>query len=154
MIALASFALIAHTYLNPEGVVGKMLCFRPLAWLGRISYGVYLYHIVVRNTVMSWLHTDSEHKAFVVGMPITLLLSWLSFTYYEAPIIAWGRRRAERLGQAPDGSDAIASGTAGFILSRKAAETGPRYADANSGAPADTRRPAAVLPDYIGSEGV
>lgn len=98
LVALASFFLIAHLYLNHSGVAARLFSFGPLAWLGRISYGVYLYHILLRALVMKSLHIDSQRMALVYDFPVTICASWLSFRYFEQPIIAWGRRRAGRLG--------------------------------------------------------
>ena len=35
----------------------------------------------------------------MLDFPLTCFVSWLSFKYFEQPITAWGRRRAEALTQ-------------------------------------------------------
>jgi peptidoglycan/LPS O-acetylase OafA/YrhL len=98
LVALASFFLIAHVYLNRDSLTARLLSFGPLAFLGRISYGVYLYHILIRAFIMWFLGIDSQRLAFVFDFPLIVLLSWISFKYYEQPLIEWGRSRAEMLG--------------------------------------------------------
>jgi peptidoglycan/LPS O-acetylase OafA/YrhL len=99
IVALASAGLTAHLFLNPQGIASRIFSFGPLAFLGRISYGVYLYHILLRTLVLWILHTDSQREAFIFNFPLTLFVAWLSYKYYEQPIIAWGRRRADQLGK-------------------------------------------------------
>ncbi len=98
LVALAGFCLIAHVYLNRQGFTARLLSFQPLVLLGRISYGVYLYHILIRTFIMWYLGIDSQRVAFIFDIPLALVLSWLSFTYYEQPIINWGRTRAASFG--------------------------------------------------------
>jgi peptidoglycan/LPS O-acetylase OafA/YrhL len=98
LVALAGFCLVAHVYLNQESFLARFLSFAPLTFLGRISYGVYLYHILIRTFIMWYLGINSQRLAFVFDIPLTLVLSWLSYKYYEQPLITWGRKRAEGLG--------------------------------------------------------
>jgi peptidoglycan/LPS O-acetylase OafA/YrhL len=98
LVALASFFLTAHVYLQRDSFVANLMSFGPLAFLGRISYGIYLYHILIRTFIMWYLGITSQKLAFVFDIPLVLILSFLSFKYYEQPIIDWGRRRAAQIG--------------------------------------------------------
>ncbi|HEY3010801.1 MAG TPA: acyltransferase family protein [Micromonosporaceae bacterium] len=42
--ALAIAAVIAHAVLSPTSVTARVLSLAPIVWLGKISYGVYLWH--------------------------------------------------------------------------------------------------------------
>jgi peptidoglycan/LPS O-acetylase OafA/YrhL len=103
LIAFASCSFIAHLVLKPQSLASRILSFGPLAWLGRISYGVYLYHELLMTLVMRLFqrlfHTTSPRLAFIFDFPLTLFVCWLSFKYYEQPIMAWGRRRTKRYGE-------------------------------------------------------
>jgi peptidoglycan/LPS O-acetylase OafA/YrhL len=100
LVAFASFCLVAHVYLNRDSFTARFLSFGPLAFLGRISYGIYLYHLLIREFIMWFLGIDSQKVAFVFDFPLIVLLSWVSFKYYEQPLIEWGRRRAAMLDRA------------------------------------------------------
>lgn len=75
---------------------------RPLAWLGRISYSIYLFHLVVATPLVWWV--TREGNAALRGYPnvcyliLTLLLTILvsAAVYYavELPAIACGKRLA------------------------------------------------------------
>ncbi len=95
IVAGASVALISYVVSHPTGFVGRVLSWQPIVFLGTISYGVYLYQVAISSVVMRTLHL-SHHQAFLVDLPIILLVSWLSFRFYEEPFILWGRKYTER----------------------------------------------------------
>lgn len=79
-----------------------LLAWRPLAWAGGISYGLYLWHV----PLLLWLRAHDlipggdPLGAVLVGLPLSLLAGWLSFRFVERPAIAWSRR-TRRLGANP-----------------------------------------------------
>ncbi len=44
VVAVATAALIAHLVALPGGAIARALAWRPAAAVGRVSYGIYLYH--------------------------------------------------------------------------------------------------------------
>jgi peptidoglycan/LPS O-acetylase OafA/YrhL len=77
---------------------------RPIAWLGQISYSIYLFHLIVVTPLVCWVAL--EGNAALRGWPTvcylipTLLLTILASAavYYavELPAIACGKRLAGR----------------------------------------------------------
>jgi hypothetical protein len=88
--ALVSATLITAAIL-PAGPVAWALALGPLRHLGRISYGVYLYHWPVFLTLRQKAGLETW-SLFLVGGAITLVLAELSFHFLEMPI-----RRGQRL---------------------------------------------------------
>jgi peptidoglycan/LPS O-acetylase OafA/YrhL len=93
---------------------------RVLAFLGTISYGIYLYHVPVFVTLgkSTGLPTDPGGLAAWLGAGIlaTVVLAWLSWKLVERPAIRLGQRSSTTLPVAPrvsissSASDARSSG--------------------------------------------
>jgi peptidoglycan/LPS O-acetylase OafA/YrhL len=78
----------------------------PIAWLGRVSYSLYLIHfpilvIAVRDLGVGW--------GLAVGLPLAFVLAHVSYMYVEAPFTAFGRRLTERK-NAPGGKPEASAG--------------------------------------------
>lgn len=62
-----------------------------LSWLKKLSdtsYGVYIYHWAVLQTLFYYMPSLSVMQLFAIGLPITAALAWLSWTYVEKPMLA------------------------------------------------------------------
>jgi peptidoglycan/LPS O-acetylase OafA/YrhL len=87
--AVATLVVIVAVTGGPAdrpGVLGRVIAWRPLAWLGTVSYGVYLWHwpVIVYLT---------PERAHLDGLPLDLLrvavtlgVAVLSFRFVEQPI--------------------------------------------------------------------
>ncbi|MCW2856481.1 MAG: hypothetical protein JWR52_2096 [Marmoricola sp.] len=84
-------ALTAGLLVHLDGVrtrgVGAVLAWAPLAWLGRISYGVYLFHYPVL-TVLRAHGVAGASTGFVLGGGISILLAAASYRVIEQPILS------------------------------------------------------------------
>ena len=86
LMALATSAVIAVVIARPHGVEARLLSFAALGYLGRISYGLYLYHWPL------FLMIDNAHTGLVgwqllaVRLAATLAVSVVSFHLVELPI--------------------------------------------------------------------
>jgi peptidoglycan/LPS O-acetylase OafA/YrhL len=82
---------------RPAGLLYRVLCLDPLRWVGRISYGAYVFFDIFHSfywwmaialgSVWSFVarHIIPFHAAF--GLVGTLLMAWLSFEYFESKFI-------------------------------------------------------------------
>ncbi|MEO6157141.1 MAG: acyltransferase, partial [Ilumatobacteraceae bacterium] len=87
MLALATAALILA--LQTPSVLRTALSWRPLVWIGTVSYGIYLFHW----PVYAWL-TDSSlgwsrTTLFAVEVAITMAVTTASFYLLERPVRRW-----------------------------------------------------------------
>jgi peptidoglycan/LPS O-acetylase OafA/YrhL len=83
--------------LRPSGAVYRFLNLRVLRWVGRISYGAYIFHdifhivyqaiIVVIGSHFQFVANNAEEFVPLLGLTCTLLISWLSFRYFESVFI-------------------------------------------------------------------
>ena len=95
----ASFLLIAHCVSGHDSLLKRGLRMRPLAYLGMISYGIYVLHnftqwlgpaLLRRLIGESQFSSESVHVLFLMALSVGLaVLSWHGF---ERPVLAWSRR--------------------------------------------------------------
>ena len=95
LVIVAGTALTLVTLIGvvtrPRSVVGSLLASVPMRWLGERSYSIYLWNVLVRIAVLSWLgHTVAGDVAWIV---LFVVLAEASFRLVERPLRA---RLAER----------------------------------------------------------
>jgi peptidoglycan/LPS O-acetylase OafA/YrhL len=62
----------------------------PLRWLGRISYGAYVFHDIFHleiEALVKHFTSDVKYGTAAVALVFTVLISWASFRWYETPFI-------------------------------------------------------------------
>lgn len=111
LIALLAFFLIANLLTNTESIAARVLAWRPLVFLGTISYGLYLYQNMCRDLILRIPGVPSHYVAWF-SAPLTILTAWLSFTLYERPLILWGKRKARSYRTLVLGLAEVSPGTA------------------------------------------
>jgi peptidoglycan/LPS O-acetylase OafA/YrhL len=101
IVTLGCFFLVAHLVFNGEDYLSRLLSTQPFVLLGEISYGMYLLHMLTMAILRRVFHIGvglpSVHGTrllFLVNFPLVICLTWLSFRFYESPIIKWSRRKA------------------------------------------------------------
>ncbi len=90
--ACAGFGML-HVLVTPTSRMARAFASKPLVLLGRMSYGLYLFHyplFVYATRHDGWTRTDN--LIFVVGLTVPLVIG----TYYliELPIMRWAIRRS------------------------------------------------------------
>lgn len=85
--AFAALAVVAWVARNPLGWFSRVMAFRPLAFLGRLSYSIYLW-----NIIFLWAFVDlvglrpaSSHWG-VLWVVIVVGVAWLSYRFVETPL--------------------------------------------------------------------
>lgn len=90
LASAATIPLVLH-----PGLPSRVCSFAPLRFLGRISYGFYVFHLLLQglfDAIGSHVaHTDSgsyyQFIRLIAGFPITLAVSWVSFELFEFPFL-------------------------------------------------------------------
>ncbi|MER9315604.1 acyltransferase [Mesorhizobium sp. M0659] len=125
-------AVVAACSAGLGGVLGRVFELPPLLSLGRISYGVYLYHPILLSLAVKsqpWIPLNVSEQGpgrFLVASAATIAVASISWTAFEKPLNGLKRRFpyvARRRSQAR-------SGDAGWL---------GRAADANPGGSPDGR---------------
>ena len=91
----ASLALLVLACcLRKDHALAPLLEARPVAWIGSVSYGVYLFHVSAITLVKRLLPTQAENAplVFALALPLSLLAAGLSHRFLERPFMGLGER--------------------------------------------------------------
>lgn len=69
----------------PDAIFAKLLCMRWLRWTGKISYGVYLWHVPIFILVSNVPMTETTRV--VTSFAVTFGIAALSFRHFETPFL-------------------------------------------------------------------
>ncbi len=80
-------AIVIAAVVCPQSLLGKLLGFKPLVWVGKRSYGLYLWHWPVFQLTRPRIDVSLDGwELFWFRMIITLALVEVSYQYIERPI--------------------------------------------------------------------
>jgi peptidoglycan/LPS O-acetylase OafA/YrhL len=116
--ALVFCWLIAGASRGFVGPFGRLLDWRPIVYLGKISYGIYIFHFLVPVAFSEAAHRlgygykNSGFVNFVVTALVTFAISALSWHLFERPINGLKRHfRYETPGAVPSREPAVSPST-------------------------------------------
>lgn len=97
---IAATGFIASIILQPEAMTTRALEFRPLAYIGMVSYGMYLYHMLclyAAGVVAGKTGLPAFPTAFLLGVALTVMISSASYFLLERRFLDLRRKfRTER----------------------------------------------------------
>jgi len=86
-IALAvGFLLISLTAYNPKRAI-NILSFAPLVWIGRVSYGIYLWHWAIRWYLYGDESLPASDLHLLLAIFLTFLFTVISYYCVEKPFL-------------------------------------------------------------------
>lgn len=113
LVALAAVFVVAPVALEQRGAVARLLAWRPLVWLGTISYGIYLWHwpifLALNGERTGW----TGMRLFAARCALTVAIAALSWWLFEQPIRRW---RPARVPLLPLAAATVASAAAATML--------------------------------------
>ncbi len=94
---LSAAALVAHLIISPGAPLSRVLSWRPLVWIGRRSYGIYVFNPPILAMLHLWYTRDGD-RLVPVATVLTMVVAGLSYRFYESPFL----RLKDRFGRPPD----------------------------------------------------
>jgi peptidoglycan/LPS O-acetylase OafA/YrhL/lysophospholipase L1-like esterase len=149
-LAAVAAAAVIHAAVQPAGAVRRFLSAGPLVGLGRISYGLYLWHWPVFVALSPQRTRLTGTPLFALRAALSVGAAALSYRWVETPVRT-RRRLADRrrLGAALAGAAAVVAGllvasTLGATPTLPTASSAP--GDGTAGVAAGTARPRLARP--------
>jgi peptidoglycan/LPS O-acetylase OafA/YrhL len=107
LAVIATAALILRMVSRPRDMVARMLSLRWLGWVGTVSYGVYLLHPLIIESLNAalptWRGTPGEVNGgllvgmrFVVVAGLSVGVASISWLFFEKPLLQWSDRFRHR----------------------------------------------------------
>lgn len=82
--------LLGGIVLYPRHGLVRCMEWRPLAYIGTVSYGIYLMHQPVLATtrrILGKLHWENPEAFFIVGLLLSIVAAGFSYEYFEKPLL-------------------------------------------------------------------
>ena len=92
LVALSVAPLLVVLIVWPPKWVLLVRKFTPLLWIGRISYGLYLWHWPVREFIYQKKILPASIAQLATVVILSLLLTALSYHVIEKPFLRWKKR--------------------------------------------------------------
>ncbi|WP_341394250.1 acyltransferase family protein [Arthrobacter sp. G119Y2] len=97
VVQLAMVLLVVSLCIREDTPLHPALRLRPLVFIGGISYGMYLLHMLAANAVRRMLGHEAGIDVFLATLALVTLIAFVSFRYFESPIL----KRAQRFRPGP-----------------------------------------------------
>ena len=86
LVSLAAAALI-HSVLAGDRGLSAVLSWRPLVAVGRVSYGLYLWHVLILIVLQRHLHGVGPRSLALIGLALSAAATALSWYVVERPAL-------------------------------------------------------------------
>jgi peptidoglycan/LPS O-acetylase OafA/YrhL len=115
LAALATAIVITQCLIAPVAGVRAFLAWRPMVAIGRMSYGLYLWHAPVAWLTdarhYDWVPVMSRPLQFVVRVVLTFAIAGASYRFLEQPLL----RLKHRFSPGERGSGRVAARVADAV---------------------------------------
>ena len=99
LVSATCLSLVAWVLALKGGIANTVLSWKPLTYLGRISYGAYLLDIPVVTCIdriaQRSIQLTTARRLLPIDLVVIFGLAALSFQFIEQPIIRFARIRSE-----------------------------------------------------------
>lgn len=104
-IAGTGAVMVGSMWNNHDQIIARALSFAPLAAVGRLTYAIYMLHVLCKHAglvLLTKLHLPTSFPfAFAALYAISIVVALVVWLVVERPMIAIGRRLADKTRPAP-----------------------------------------------------
>lgn len=84
---IAMTLLVMACVVRPDNILAPILDNGAVRYVGTVSYGIYLMHMLNVNLARRVIPGGSRLAIFALAFPATIVLASLSFKYFETPVM-------------------------------------------------------------------
>lgn len=92
LTCLVIAVFVASIALREDGVLHRALTCKPAVFVGSISYGMYLMHMLAANVVRRIVGHATGMDVFIGTLLLVTVMAYLSFRFFEQPILRFKDR--------------------------------------------------------------
>jgi peptidoglycan/LPS O-acetylase OafA/YrhL len=89
LVGAAAWVVVAHLILHRDSIMSRVFSTRPAVWLGRRSYGFYLWHYPI---LILLARSFGPLGMALIGLPLTLIATVASWQLVEVPFLKLKQR--------------------------------------------------------------
>jgi peptidoglycan/LPS O-acetylase OafA/YrhL len=71
---------------SPKSLLRKVLSSRPMVLIGRLSYSIYLFHLMARTPAEVYFGSPFQIESVISGLLVTGVIAYAIFAYVERPV--------------------------------------------------------------------
>jgi peptidoglycan/LPS O-acetylase OafA/YrhL len=90
---LLAVPLIVNLVGTPGSLLARAIACPPLRFLGRVSYALYLFHLLTRNVVYHYMPNGNLYVNALLTISISVALAAASWKIVESRVLAGGRSK-------------------------------------------------------------
>lgn len=88
---LLAVPLIINLVGTPDSLLARAIACPPLRFLGRVSYALYLIHLLMRNVIYHYMPNGNLYVNALLTISVSVALAAISWRLVESRILARGR---------------------------------------------------------------
>jgi peptidoglycan/LPS O-acetylase OafA/YrhL len=91
-IAISCGLIVFTVQFEPKSLLSRFLKTKPLVWLGKRSYGMYVYHFPIIWIISHHIQFPAGKIGILIAtatkVAVTIAVSWISYRWIESPALA------------------------------------------------------------------
>lgn len=85
-----SVAMVLSVLINTKGIIVKLLGFKPIAYIGKISFSIYLIHMFL----IPYFYSDSIISTFILVYFFSICPDSVMYVFIEKPSMIYSKTKS------------------------------------------------------------